>query len=143
VVFSYAQGHVPSPTALCLLFLLCFSCLLFLLFTVFMCLNSESPIHGYPCFSFIFFDTLFFLLFSLLHLLSVNFYLLLYLFFFVTCFPSLFLSLFILFNFCLFLHSSISCPSSPSSLQEQRNQQTRVPRAYTRAISEHNLRIST
>ena len=37
-----------------------FSCPLFLLFTVFMCLISESPTHDCPCFSFIFFDTLFF-----------------------------------------------------------------------------------
>jgi hypothetical protein len=42
--------------------------------------------------------------------------------------------------FCIL---SISCPSFPSSLQEQGSQQTRAPRAHTGAISEHNLRIST
>lgn len=131
---------MSSSTALCLLFLLCFSCpLSFLFFTVLMCLISESPIHGCPCFSHIFFD-IFYLPYFIFYLLITTF----------TVFNFFWSPVFLLYSchylfplisacFCIL---SISCPSFPSSLQEQGSQQTRAPRAHTRAISEHKLRIS-
>jgi hypothetical protein len=136
--------HFAFATALCLSFLLCFSCL----FSPFsLCLCAWFLNHLFTVF-------LVFHLFSSI-LLFFSFYFPYFIFYLsISIFYCIYFSLssaFLLYS-CHYLCSlisacffilSISSPSSPSSLQLQRNQQTRARRAYTLAISEHNLRIST